>query len=249
MKIKWLGHASALITSDSGIRIITDPYKPGYDIMPGGTLSYGSIEESADIVVVTHEHPDHNNVAAVRGNPEIIRGAEIRGVTAVKSRGIEFKGIPCYHDNVEGKLLGENTIVCFEVDGIRICHSGDLGHQLSGEQIAELGRIDVLLLDVGLLLPAGEPKFITNESGQRQEAGWGQYIINADVANQVYDQLLPKVTIPIHYGNEKCSFNLAVVYEFLEGRKNVSMLNASELEFKQEKLPVNPQIVVLKPAL
>jgi len=249
MKLKWLGHASVLITSASGIKIITDPYKPGYDIIPGGTLSYGDIKESADIVVVTHKHPDHNNVAAVQGNPEIIRGTEIGGVTAVKSKGIEFKGIRCFHDNVEGKLLGENSIVCFEVDGIKICHSGDLGHKLSDQQIAELGRIDILLLRVGLLFPAGERKFITNEAGQRHEAGWGQYIINADVANQVYDQLTPKVTIPIHYGNEKCSFNLAGVHEFLEGRKNISKLNISEVEFEQGKLPVNPQIMVLKPAL
>lgn len=62
-------------------------YKPGYDAIPRGALFYGDIEESADIVVVTHEHPDHNNVAAVLNNPEIIRGAEIRGVTAIKSRG------------------------------------------------------------------------------------------------------------------------------------------------------------------
>jgi len=66
MKLKWLGHASVLITSASGIKIITDPYKPGYDIIPGGTLSYGDIKESADIVVVTHKHPDRKNRAAVQ---------------------------------------------------------------------------------------------------------------------------------------------------------------------------------------
>jgi hypothetical protein len=71
-------------------------YKPGYDAIPGGALFYGDIEESADIVVVTHEHPDQNNIAAVPDNPEIIGGAETRGVTAIKSRGIEFKGIHCF---------------------------------------------------------------------------------------------------------------------------------------------------------
>jgi L-ascorbate metabolism protein UlaG (beta-lactamase superfamily) len=249
MKIKWLGHASVLITSESGIKIITDPYKPGYDIVPGGLLSYGEITESADIVVVTHEHPDHNNVAAVHGHPEIIRGAEIGKGTRVMSKGIEFKGISCFHDDVEGNLLGKNTIVCFQVDGLSICHSGDLGHKLSDKQKAELGRIDILLLAVGLLLPTGERKFIINEAGQRHEAGWAEYLINSDIPNQVYDQLMPKVAIPVHFSNEKCSFKLAGVHEFLAGRENVSQLSTSEVEFKHGKLPENHQIIVLRPAL
>lgn len=249
MKIKWLGHASVLITSDSGTKIITDPYEPGYHAPPGGTLAYGDIEESADIVVVTHEHPDHNNVAAVRGNPEIVRGAEIRGAGIVKVKGIEFKSVPCYHDGVGGELLGENNILCFEVDGMRICHSGDLGHRLSDEQVAELGDIDILLLCVGLLVPVGEPKFITNEAGQREEAGWSQYIINADAANELYDQLSPKVIIPIHYGNDKCSFKLVGVDEFLRGKKNVIRMDTSEMELKPEELPAETQIMVVQPAL
>ncbi len=115
MKIKWLGHASFLITSDSGIKIITDPYETG------GGLSYGEIKESADIVTVSHDHFDHNNVAAVPGNPQVVKGtAEVKG--------IEFKGISTYHDEAKGGQRGKNTILCFEVDGIRVCHLGDLGH-------------------------------------------------------------------------------------------------------------------------
>ena len=107
MKIKWLGHASFMITSDSGIKIITDPYKTSE------TVKYGRIEESSDIVTVSHEHGDHNNTAAVRGNPEVLRGmAEVKG--------IEFRGIPTYHDDAQGQQRGKNTIFCFEVDGIRV---------------------------------------------------------------------------------------------------------------------------------
>jgi len=248
MRIKWLGHASVLITSDSGIKIITDPFEPGYHAPPGGTLAYSNIEESADIVAVTHEHSDHNNVAAVQGNPEIVRGAEIRGAGIVKVKEIEFKGIPCYHDGVGGEILGENTILCFEVDGLRICHTGDLGHQLSDEQVAELGKIDILLLCVGLLVPVGEPQFITNEAGLREPV-WSQYIINADVANQLYNQLAPKVIIPIHYSDDKCSFKLVGVDEFLKGKKNIIRMDTSEVELKRGKLPADTQIVVVKPAL
>ena len=71
MKVKWLGHASFLITSDSGTRIITDPYETSEN------LTYDEIRETADIVTVSHEHSDHNNVAAVGGNPQIVKGTLI----------------------------------------------------------------------------------------------------------------------------------------------------------------------------
>jgi len=248
MKIKWLGHASVLITSDSGVRIITDPYKPGFHAPPSGTLAYGDIEESADIVVVTHEHTDHNNVATVRGNPEVVRGAEIGGTAPIMIRGVEFKGIPCYHDDVHGKLLGETYVCCFEVDGVRICHDGDLGHVLSEKQLAGLGKIDIMLLSVGHLHPVGQPQFIPNEAGL-YEPVWSQYSIDANLADQLYKQLAPKVVIPIHYSNDRCSFKLAGVDEFLKGKKNISRLDTSEVEFKQGRLPADTQIIVLKPAL
>ena len=248
MNIKWLGHASVLITSSLGIKIITDPYETGYHAPPNGTLAYDNIEESADIVIVTHEHPDHNNVAAVLGNPEIVRGTEIRGEATVKVKGIELKGIRCYHDNAGGNVLGENTIICFEVDGIRICHSGDLGHQLSNKQVTELGSVDILLLCIGLLIPVGEPQFIINKAGVR-EPFYNQYMIDADVANQLYDQLTPKVIIPIHYSNDRCSFKLVGIDEFLKGKKNVIRIDASEVELKLENLPASTQIIVLKPSL
>jgi len=248
MRIKWLGHASVLITSDAGLKIITDPYEPGYHSAPRGTLAYGDIEESADIVAVTHEHGDHNNVAAVSGNPEIVRGSEIRGAGVVKVKGIEFKAVPCHHDGVGGRLLGENNILCFEVDGLRICHNGDLGHQLSDEQVADVGKIDILLLCVGQLVPVGEPQFTVNDAGRRVRF-WNQYTINTDVANQLYDQLAPKVIIPIHYSNDKCSFKLVGVEEFLKGKKNVIRMDTSEVEFTRGRLPADTQIIVVAPAL
>ncbi len=248
MKIKWLGHASVLITSDSGLRIITDPYKPGYFAPPGGTLAYGEIREPAEVVIVTHEHPDHNNVATVRGMPEVVRGSELRQTGPITVRGITFSAIPCYHDGVGGSLLGDNNMVCFELDGLRICHTGDIGHRLSDEQVSQLGGIDVLLLCVGLLVPVGECKIVSDnlETGRYS---YEDYIIDADVANQLYDQLTPKVIIPIHYGNENCSFKLVGVDEFCAGKKNVKRLDASEVLPQQETLPAETEIIVLEPAL
>jgi len=213
MKIKWLGHASFVITAETGTKIITDPY------VTTERLNYGEIEESADIVTVSHEHGDHSNVSAVRGNPEVVRGT-------AKIKGIEFKGISTYHDDAGGKSRGNNTIICFEVDGIRVCHLGDLGHPLSDKQTAELGSVDILLIPVG-----------------------GNYTIDAKVAGQVCDKLKPKVIIPMHFKNDKCSFPIAGVDEFLEGKEGVSRLDASEVEFKQGELPATTKTVVLEPAL
>lgn len=213
MNIKYLGHASFLITSDAGIRIITDPYETG------GGLSYGAITESADIVAVSHGHSDHNNAAAVQGNPTVVKGA-------ARVKGIEFEAIPCCHDEVGGRERGKNTIFCFEVDGIRVCHLGDLGHRLSDEQLAELGEVDILLIPVG-----------------------GFFTIDARVATELCDRLKPRVVIPMHYKTSKCDFPIAGVDQFLQGKQEVRRLDASEVEFKAGELPPPTQIVVLKPAL
>ncbi|MFC2066530.1 MBL fold metallo-hydrolase [Chloroflexota bacterium] len=213
MKIKWLGHASFLITSEAGTRIITDPYAID------DRLKYGEIRESAGIVTVSHEHGDHNNVAAVQSSPEAVRGdAEVKG--------IKFKGIPTYHDDAEGSKRGNNIIHCFEVDGVKICHLGDLGHELTDKQVAGLGKVDVLLIPVG-----------------------GFYTIDATTASRICDRLKPRVIIPMHFKNSKCNFPIADVDEFLRGKKNITQPDTSEIEFQAGVLPADTQIIVLKPAL
>ena len=127
MKVKWLGHASFLITSDSGIKIITDPYPQG------SGLSYAPINEAADIVTMSHDHFDHNNISSVPGKPEVVSGS---GVKTVK--GVQFRGVDTFHDSSQGKDRGANAAFCFSVDGIKLCHLGDLGHRLSDKQIDEI---------------------------------------------------------------------------------------------------------------
>lgn len=213
MKVKWLGHATFVITLDTGTKIITDPYTPAEK------LNYGEIKESADIVTVSHDHFDHSNVASVQGNPEVVRGtAEIKGV--------KFNGIPTYHDEAQGEQRGSNTIFCFEVDGVKVCHLGDLGHQLTDKQVVEIGKVDILLVPVG-----------------------GFYTIDATVASKVCDQLKPKVIIPMHFKTNKCAFPISGADEFLHEKKDISRLEASEVEFRAGELPANTKIIVLKPAL
>ena len=213
MKVRWLGHASFLITSDSGTRIITDPY------VVGSGIKYGEINEAADVVTVSHDHFDHNNVASVGGNPQVVK-------EPVAAKGIKFEGVATHHDASGGSERGNNTIFSMDIDGVKVCHLGDLGHPLSDQQVADIGKVDVLLIPVG-----------------------GFFTIDAKVASEVCDRLNPRVIIPMHYKNEKLDFPISGVDDFLEGKGSVRKLDSSEAEFKAGALPAETEIVVLKPAL
>jgi len=141
MKIKWYGHSAFMVTSDQGVKIITDPYESG---AYGGQLSYGKIKDQADIVLTSHDHADHNDAKSLPGSPEIVKGS---GSQTVK--GISIKGISTYHDLSKGSERGANTIFTFTVDEIKICHLGDLGHILSEKELAEIGSVDILFIPVG----------------------------------------------------------------------------------------------------
>jgi len=214
MKVKWLGHACFLIVSDEGLRIITDPYAVEQN------LNYPPIKEAADVVVVSHDHYDHNNISAVQGKPEVLKG---NGVKTVK--GIQFRGIATYHDTSQGEQRGTNTVFCFNLDKMNLCHLGDLGHVLSPGQIKEIGAVDILFIPVG-----------------------GFYTIGAVAASQVCDQLKPKVVIPMHFRTPQCTYPIAGVDNFLRGKENVNKRDLSEIEFRLEKLTRITEIVVLESA-
>ena len=214
MKIKWLGQCCFLITSKAGVTIITDPYQ----VVHG--LKWGEIkDESADVVTVSHDHFDHNNIPAIDGNPVIITD------NTTKVKGIEIRAIHSYHDEEQGKVMGENTIICFEVDGVRLCHLGDLGQTLTAEQLAEIGPVDVLFIPVG-----------------------GVYTIDAAGATTLCERIKPKVVFPMHYrGRWMPTFPGTTVDPFLEG-KNVAYLDKSEVEFTPQTLPPECQVLMLQPA-
>ncbi len=212
MKIKWLGHSSFLITAGDGSKIITDPYSTG------GGINYDKIDESADIVLVSHQHDDHNNVRAVKGKPQVV-------TKSGKVKGIEFEGVASYHDTSSGRERGANTIFCFAVDGVRICHLGDLGHKLSPEQVSGIGEVNILLIPVG-----------------------GFFTIDAAVASSVCEQLKPRVVIPMHYRTAKCAYPISGVDDFLQGKEVIKRLDASEIEFNRDELPQGTEIVVLRHA-
>ena len=140
MKIRYLGHAAFLITSDQGVRIITDPYKPGcFD----GGIKYDAITEEADIVTISHEHDDHNETR-IKGNPKFVKDA---GKHEIK--GVSINGTEVFHDTSRGQERGRNMIYSLSMDGMKIVHLGDLGHSLSADEVKAMGTVDVLLVPVG----------------------------------------------------------------------------------------------------
>jgi L-ascorbate metabolism protein UlaG (beta-lactamase superfamily) len=215
MKVKWLGHACFLITSKDGLKVLTDPYAVG------GGINYAPIKETADIVLVSHGHDDHSNVSAVQGKPEVVKGDGIKTV-----KGIQFKGIAAYHDEAQGGQRGPNTIFYFTLNGVKLCHLGDLGHLLSPDQVNEIDAVDILFIPVG-----------------------GFFTIDAPAASQVCDQLKPKVVIPMHFKTSKCAYPIAGVEDFIKGKKNVKRVEDSEVDFEQEKLSTTTEIVLLRPAM
>lgn len=218
MKIKWYGHAAFLITSDQGIKIIIDPYEPGAF---GGQLSYGKIKDPADIVLISHDHADHNYTKDLTGSPQIVKGSGSKTV-----KGIVIKGISTYHDPSKGSERGTNTLFTMKIDQIQLCHLGDLGHVLSDQELAEVGPVDILLTPVG-----------------------GFFTIDPSEATRVAQQIKPKILIPMHFKTSKCGFPIAPVEDFLKGKKNVQRPKTNEMTFHYTNLPSEMEIVVLEHAL
>ena len=220
MKIKWLGHACVLVTSEKGLKIMTDPYPWGWLYRATMKMTYPSIDEEADIVVVTHNHGDHNNIKAVQGHPEIVREVGRRVV-----KGIRIKGVKTRH----GTFRTQNIVFCFEVDGINMCHLGDLGHLLNEIQIAEIGEVDILLATF-----SGFP------------------VMKPEGIGQVCKQLNPKIIIPVHWRTPKCNtFFFAKphrVYKvFRDITTDIQWLEIKEIEITKDSLPRETGIRIFPP--
>ncbi len=135
MQIRWLGHASFLITAGD-VKIITDPFHP--------RVGYPLYEGPADIATVSHGHDDHNAIEFLKDHPEVI---DKPGSYEIK--GVAIEGITSFHDKNQGRNRGPNTIFKISGENISVVHLGDLGHILDNQQVEAIGRVDILLVPVG----------------------------------------------------------------------------------------------------
>lgn len=206
MLIKWFGH-SCFLCAGSGVRLLTDPFNTevGYEL-PGVEV---------DLVTVSHDHFDHNCTASLPGDPRVIDRPGVHRVD-----GLELTGHKVYHDQVRGAQRGENLIFCWNMEGLRLCHLGDLGHLLEPQTVQELGRVDILMIPVG-----------------------GVYTIDAREAFQVVEQLQPRVILPMHYQTPDLKFRLGALEEFTS--QFPQTLRLPDLKLENGQLPDVRQVVVL----
>ncbi|WP_234117355.1 MBL fold metallo-hydrolase [Clostridium hydrogenum] len=194
MKIKWFGQSCFMITSKNGTKVLTDPFH--------NMLGYKLPEIEANIVSTSHNHGDHNNINAVKGE-----FTHINKSGSFSKDGIEIKGVQTFHDKVSGAKRGKNTIYNFKIDGINVCHCGDLGHTLDSNLVKEIGNVDILIIPVG-----------------------GRATIDANDAVNVMKQLNPKVVIPMHYRTKAFG-----IFGFLFAKVD-KFISASGLKVREQDL-------------
>lgn len=213
MNITWYGHSCFKIQGKD-VTLITDPFGKETGLKPPST--------SADIVTISHEHYDHNNRAAIKGEPFVIDGPGEYEVKKVVMRGVESA-----HGEEKGEEKTTNTIFLIIMEDIRICHLGDLGEKaLSAEQLGAIGEVDILFIPIG-----------------------GAYTINAKEAEAIISQIEPRVIIPMHYkvpgvkgGLEKLDDAKAFCQDC-----NLNMKETvSKVSFKKKDLPEEePQYIIM----
>ena len=181
MQLRWFGQSAFLLEGSN--RVFVDPFGEMSATLKERNFrfDYPPIDGvDADVLLVTHEHLDHNQVEVIGGDPHVIRS---RAGTHDSPIG-EVVGVASEHDAVAGTQRGDNTIFCFTLDGVRFCHLGDLGQAaLRPEQREAIGAVDVLFL------PAG-----------------GGPTVAPEVGAQIVRELAPRVTVLMHYGNEAVDF-------------------------------------------
>ncbi|WMJ79826.1 MBL fold metallo-hydrolase [Clostridium sp. MB40-C1] len=203
MKITWLGHSSFLIEDSKGRKLLTDPFDE--------SVGYKTFDEKVDLVSISHHHFDHDYIANLKGDPKIIDKIGLFNLCD-----IPLKGIPSFHDDVKGAKRGENIIFVFEIDEYKICHLGDLGHDLSQDCIDEIGDTDLLLIPVG-----------------------GNYTLDGKTAAKVAKRINSKIVIPMHYKTPHLSFPLEGVENFIVNMGNCERIKNCSLIIDKNILDKN----------
>jgi len=188
---------------------VTDPYNDDIGMkMP---------HFEADIVTISHDHHDHNNTGALRGNPFLIDTAG-----EYETKGVFVEGVESWHDSSDGKERGKNIIYRIEMEDISITHLGDLGHILDAKQLEKLEGTDILLIPVG-----------------------GKYTINAAKAVEVISQIEPRIVIPMHYKVPGLKIDLDGVEKFIK-ELGIKPRQEEKLKILKKDLPQEDmELVVL----
>jgi L-ascorbate metabolism protein UlaG (beta-lactamase superfamily) len=200
MRVEWFGQ-SAFSLQDGAITVVIDPFDDmSAAASRGMEFDYPPLDGvSAQLVLVTHEHRDHNGVAAIGGAPEVIRSTAGR----LASPAGEVVAVASEHDDCAGTERGPNSIFCFELGGLRVCHLGDFGQrELRPEQAQAIAAVDLLFVPVG-----------------------GGFTIGAEQALAIVGRLAPRWVVPMHYRTQRVNF-LEPADEFLAGFDRLQRLES-----------------------
>ena len=220
MIVRWFGQSAFLLTGSQ--RVLIDPFGAlGERLAERGiTFRHPPVEGvSADLVLVTHEHSDHNAVDGAEGSPVVIRST----AGTLDSPIGEIVAIASEHDDRAGTQRGPNTIFCFTLDGFRYCHLGDFGQAaLRAEQRDAIGDVDLLFVPIG-----------------------GGPTIGGAEAAAVVRELGPRIVVPMHYRNEGADF-LEPPDAFLEALgAGVERIDSSEVDLDEVSAEAGAQVVLL----
>jgi L-ascorbate metabolism protein UlaG (beta-lactamase superfamily) len=219
MRVEWFGQSAFHLGGEQG-SVAIDPFGDMSALTAGRGIQfdYPQIEGvEAQLLLVTHEHSDHNGVEAIGGEPTILRSTAGK----LESPLGEVTAIASEHDEAAGTERGPNTIFCFELDGLRVCHFGDFGQsELRPEQEAALGSVDLLFIPVG-----------------------GGPTIGAEQAAAIVARVAPRWVVPMHYRTPRIGF-LETADAFIELSERVERLAGSAFETAELADGEGPLLVV-----
>lgn len=211
----WFYGQACFKVKGKNVSLVFDPYDANF-------TGLSPLKLEADIVCVSHNHEDHNNVRAVKtaaGEAPFV----INGPGEYEKSGANVVGVASFHDDSAGRERGKNTIYSVLVDDVNIVHLGDLGQKKLTQEQVEAISCDVLLIPVG-----------------------GVYTINGRDVPDIIAQLEPKIIVPMHYKIEGLKFNLEPVGDFLKAMGKENVQASSKLSVSQDRLGEEPEVVVLE---
>ena len=210
MEITWHGHACFRLRN-RGISIVADPYDR--------SVGYRLPRLRSDVVTVSHQHPAHNQIKAVRGVRKVLDGPGEYEV-----QGVFITGIATYHSRKKGEQSESNSVFLFEFEGVSVCHQGSLGHPLTQDQSEFLSDVSALLVPVG-----------------------GGTTLDAARAAEVISQIEPRIVIPMRYKTPETTVRLDPVSRFLKEMGLPRPVPVRSLKVTAQSLPQDTQVVLMEP--
>ncbi|MBQ9942399.1 MAG: MBL fold metallo-hydrolase [Christensenellaceae bacterium] len=216
MKVQWIAHSCFKVYLASGKTILFDPF--------GDTVGYVRETTSADYVLISHDHHDHNSLEHIEEGYKLINTPGV-----VEEDGIRIEGIEVWHDEVQGAKRGKNIMFKVSAEGLNLLHMGDIGHVLSDEMVEKLGKIDMLFIPVG-----------------------GTYTVDAQGALTICKQLEPNIIVPMHYKTLFLTLPIDPVFNFTDAAGSYfdrSRLGSNSFELTAAGKKKRSRIIIMENSL